>query len=156
VEPLPPVPDTVSWVKVSGSFIAKGGEQYLTIGNFQNTDHIHISSHYIYVDDVSLWYCGPDTTDEPEPPHEIYVYPNPAINEITIEFLNIDFEGAELHLYDMLGHEVGHTTLDETEQGMATVDLTGLPAGTYIYRVTTSGWRFKRGKTSSAVSLFTR
>ena len=65
--------DTLNWVKISGTFIAQGGEQYLTISNFKDGAHLkktfmnswiyptnctiatnpHVS--YIYVDDVSLY-----------------------------------------------------------------------------------------------------
>jgi len=62
---LPQVMDTLNWIKVSGSFIAKGGEQYLTIGNFQHTDTLTNKSVYVYIDDVKLYYCGPDTTPQP-------------------------------------------------------------------------------------------
>ena len=62
---LPQLMDTINWIKVSGSFIAKGGEQYLTIGNFQHTDTLTDKSVYVYIDDVKLWYCGPDTTPQP-------------------------------------------------------------------------------------------
>ncbi len=68
---LPTNINTTDWIKVSGSFIAKGGEQYLTIGNFDNTDHINNPPSpftaigiYVYVDDVKLWYCDEDTTQE--------------------------------------------------------------------------------------------
>jgi len=62
---LPLVIDTLNWIKVSGSFIAKGGEQYLTIGNFQHTDTLTGKNVYVYIDDVKLYYCGPDTTIKP-------------------------------------------------------------------------------------------
>ncbi len=58
---LPVTIDSINWIKVSGSFIAKGGEKYITIGNFQNTDYIWKSTHYIFIDDVKLWYCDEDT-----------------------------------------------------------------------------------------------
>lgn len=61
---LPQTIDTINWIKVSGSFIAKGGEQYLTIGNFQHTDTLTDKSVYVYIDDVKLYYCGPDTTPQ--------------------------------------------------------------------------------------------
>jgi len=61
---LPLAMDTVSWIKVSGNFIAKGGERYITIGSFDNTDTIYKPGIYIFIDDVKLWYCGPDTSDE--------------------------------------------------------------------------------------------
>lgn len=64
--------DTLNWVKIAGTFIAQGGEQYLTIGNFRDgmninkqfiarnfTNICNISNaqnaSYIYVDDVSLY-----------------------------------------------------------------------------------------------------
>lgn len=64
--------DTLNWTKVSGSFIAQGGEEYLTIGNFRdgmnvnkqfiarnftnicNIGNAHNIS-YVFVDDVSLY-----------------------------------------------------------------------------------------------------
>ena len=56
--------DTVNWIKVSGTFIAKGGEEYLTIGNFKKLDTLFGDVWtYIYIDDVSVYYCGPDTTN---------------------------------------------------------------------------------------------
>ena len=56
--------DSVNWIKVSGTFIAKGGEEYLTIGNFKELDTLFGDVlTYIYIDDVSVYYCGPDTTN---------------------------------------------------------------------------------------------
>ncbi len=63
--------DTVNWLKISNSFIANGGEQYLTIGNFDNVINYLsgvLSEIYVYVDDVSVCECsftfnlGNDTT----------------------------------------------------------------------------------------------
>jgi len=64
--------DTLNWVKISGTFVAQGGEQYLTIGNFKDGNHLKktfIGSNftpafgtvvsrfgtYILIDDVSLY-----------------------------------------------------------------------------------------------------
>ena len=64
--------DTLNWVKISGSFVAQGGEQYLSIGNFKDGVHtkkIGITSNFItpettpgsrkfsfvFIDDVSLY-----------------------------------------------------------------------------------------------------
>jgi len=63
--------DTVNWFKIANSFIANGGEQYLTIGNFDNVINYPssgLSQTYTYVDDVSVCECsfnfslGNDTT----------------------------------------------------------------------------------------------
>ena len=58
--------DTINWMPVSGTYLAQGGEQYITIGNFNNnanTNYIQISnsrSHctYYYIDDVSVYDCS--------------------------------------------------------------------------------------------------
>ena len=64
---LPNIQDTINWIKVKSHFISAGAEKWLTIGNFQNTDTNITSGIYIYVyiDDVKLYYCGPDTTPQP-------------------------------------------------------------------------------------------
>ncbi|MCB9920243.1 MAG: hypothetical protein H6832_17710 [Planctomycetes bacterium] len=55
------ITDTVNWVQVSGSFVASGGEQYITIGNFRtpaNTTTLFVGGTHngasYYVDDVSV------------------------------------------------------------------------------------------------------
>jgi gliding motility-associated-like protein len=66
------ITDTLNWVKVSGTFVAQGGEEYVTIGNFK--DGAHVKKHfftntfgnpcsfgnpdaicYVYIDDVALY-----------------------------------------------------------------------------------------------------
>jgi len=63
--------DTINWLKISNSFIANGGEQYLAIGNFENNINYPTGQSgltYVYVDDVSVCECsfkfslGNDTT----------------------------------------------------------------------------------------------
>ena len=42
--------DTLNWVKISGTFVAQGGEQYLTIGNFRDGTHLKkqsVASNFI-------------------------------------------------------------------------------------------------------------
>lgn len=59
------ITDTLGWTKISGCFIANGGERYLTIGNFKTNENslipeINPSSSfwtdmsYYYIDDVSV------------------------------------------------------------------------------------------------------
>jgi gliding motility-associated-like protein len=64
--------DTLNWVKISGSFIAQGGEEFLTIGNFRDGAHVKkqflntnfntpcgiTNPHswtYLLIDDVALY-----------------------------------------------------------------------------------------------------
>lgn len=56
--------DSKSWTEVSGTFTAKGGEHYLTIGNFADFNHSAVNDifnatavlqgAYYYIDDVSV------------------------------------------------------------------------------------------------------
>ncbi len=50
------------WVKISGCYLAQGGEEYVILGNFEtneNTDTIHLINnpmiHFTLVDDVALY-----------------------------------------------------------------------------------------------------
>jgi Mg-chelatase subunit ChlD len=79
-EPLPVVPQIIShqlitsengWVQISGTYIAKGGERFITLGSFSDTSVVSLSSlgkwpekplssshimrsAYFYMDDVSV------------------------------------------------------------------------------------------------------
>lgn len=65
--------DTINWFKVEGDYLAHGGEQFITIGNFypdsESTAHLYHSWvmqgadawSYLYIDDVSLIPCEADT-----------------------------------------------------------------------------------------------
>ena len=63
--------DSKGWHEVCGEFVAQGGEQYLTIGNFApfnhsavtSTDHVNavLQGAYYYIDDVSVTPVGPTT-----------------------------------------------------------------------------------------------
>jgi hypothetical protein len=54
--------DTINWIRISGSFLATGGEKYIAIGNFEQDSSTHIQSvrplsqdeAYYFVDDVSV------------------------------------------------------------------------------------------------------
>ncbi len=66
------VSDTLNWIKVSGTFMSQGGEQFLSIGNFRDGAHVKKqfiptnfvtpcgisnphSGSYVYIDDVALY-----------------------------------------------------------------------------------------------------
>lgn len=65
--------DTINWFKVEGNYLAHGGEQFITIGNFhpdsESVAHLYHSWvmqgadawSYLYIDDVSLIPCEADT-----------------------------------------------------------------------------------------------
>ena len=52
--------DTLNWLRISGSILAKGGEKYLTIGKFNTMNWLpNISCEfYVFVDDVNVCECA--------------------------------------------------------------------------------------------------
>ncbi|HWB62894.1 MAG TPA: SprB repeat-containing protein, partial [Chitinophagales bacterium] len=65
----PAITDTVNWVPIQWIYVATGGEQYFTIGNFHNDGNTNYVSHncqsfnpyiYYYVDDVNISPAGPN------------------------------------------------------------------------------------------------
>lgn len=105
--------DKEGWIKLSASYEAKGGEQFLVIGNFysnQGTDFISIDDKkihpaekrvaYYYLDDVcvssqKLGGCTCDTL------------PNLAIEEEEIEAVSTEIEQGYVDLYLFSGDESG-------------------------------------------------
>ena len=142
--------DTSAWYEVKGDFIAKGGEQYLTIGFFrkaQSSDTLWPAHNpyldgysYYYVDDVSLWYCGPDTIPEPELPTELIlpVIPNvftPNGDGFNDLFAFKNHEGWELETYirNRWGKMVYEGKNDRWWDG--TINGQPAPEGVYYYTV---------------------
>jgi len=130
------ITDTVNWVQISGVFTAMGGEQYITIGNFNtdaNTDTLNtgigFSAHYYYIDDVSVI---DSTTGISEISKENYikVFPNPANN-----FLNIECElpDAEIKLFNVLGNEIRKMRLEKEAQ----IKVSDLCDGIYFIQIST-------------------
>lgn len=60
------ISDTANWTPLTGCFVAKGNEKFLTIGNFKDALHsptttaspYNNAACYIYIDDVSLYEMG--------------------------------------------------------------------------------------------------
>ena len=83
--------DTLNWVQISGTYIANGGEKYLTIGNFKDDAHTAIdstsstgNSAYYFIDDVSVIDCTVGINEIENLKDKIKLMPNPAINELRI------------------------------------------------------------------------
>lgn len=102
------ITDTIGWTKIEGCFTAQGGEEYITIGNFNsnaNTDTLRIQPvnalstttvdiAYYYIDDIQLW-DALTTGIEDLQGNTFNVYPNPANDVVTIKG-NSDIEKAEI------------------------------------------------------------
>ena len=99
---LQPLNDTVNWMKIEGSFVATGNEEYITLGNFF-TDSISglgffgtptYWHSYYYIDDVSVIdaslpaYAGKDTLIHYGDSIFIGRQPEVGLDEDCIWFLN--------------------------------------------------------------------
>ena len=124
--------DTLNWTRINGIYIAKGGEQFITIGNFLPNSDVNKEVFsllpndyaYYYLDDVSVVRC-----DEIKPFPAIVVYPNPALEDFTIESkgntLPIDFE-----IYNAIGQFVYKSSMIEK----TVVPAANFAAGMYVIR----------------------
>lgn len=138
------------WAKVSGFFMAQGGERFLTIGNF-DVDHetdtlfipgggippshseVYWSGSYYYVDDVSVI---PDSIFQNvnENDFTFSIYPNPATTNITIESRT---PLAQVWVRDVTGGQAITKTLKQVQGDRAVIDISGLPCGIYLVEVLT-------------------
>jgi gliding motility-associated-like protein len=113
--------DTLNWVKISGSFIAQGGEEYLTLGSFKNGYHTKIKKvlsnfisasfiadrkyAYHYFDDIVLFECSDTIPIIPEIPliiPNVFTPNNDGVNDVfKIELKNVSL--TNFSIYDRWG-----------------------------------------------------
>jgi hypothetical protein len=138
--------DKSGWTKISKSYVASGGEQFLTIGNFKNhaaTNTISVaggsantgqsdwSGGYYYLDDVCVStdsiYAESWTGVESQTINEkINIYPNPATDFLIVENLN----NSRYSIINSFGQQITAGTLyRDTEK----IDVSLIPAGIYFF-----------------------
>ena len=141
---LPQIIDTINWIKISGNFIANGGEQFLTIGNFQQTDTLTDKNVYVYIDDVKLYYCGSDTT--PQPTDSMIVpnvfTPNDDGYNDKFEFKNQEQWEYETQIFNRWGHLIFDNSKSENWDGY----LNGVQATPGVYYYVIRAAAIKTGK----------
>ncbi len=131
--------DTLNWMLVSGNFIASGGEDHITIGNFRNPLHTNVQNlswgidpaSYYYVDDVSLVDCTGVGVEE-KGMGNVEIMPNPATNEI---MLTTNQPIKTIHIYNVLGEEV--LKLERIATNEKAIDVSTWKAGVYFVEVET-------------------
>lgn len=69
---------------------------------------------------------------------DLNVYPNPAANEITLNFGDASFNKAEISFYNMLGEKVSSLFVSGN---LHTIDISTLSAGVYLMEVVVNGNR---------------
>jgi hypothetical protein len=135
--------DTANWTLVSGNFIANGGEQYLTIGNFlpdSLSNVIPLDSVcsdpngfgcgvYFYIDDVSLVLDDDSGTEESLLSNNFKVFTNPSKDVLKIE-MQTNFNGT-IQIRDALGKEIFNTNFQNNISNF-TIDTKDFESGLYF------------------------
>lgn len=142
--------DTLNWMKISGYYQAKGGEQYITIGNFSNNLHtttaliassnilpLNFCWSYYYIDDVSLICLDCDSTSSLSFPNIF----SPNYDGVNDEFYpgakNIELYNCKI--FNRLGGEVAELlTPNQKWNGLGKFG-DELPEGIYYYLASAKG-----------------
>ncbi|CAN5405612.1 hypothetical protein BH11BAC1_BH11BAC1_24510 [soil metagenome] len=133
--------DTSSWMRISGYFLAAGGEQYITIGNFYNDTNTtivqvgNVGSYgsYYFVDDV--WVSLSEGTGVGEfETEEVRLYPNPASNTLTIDSKHGSINS--ISIYNLFGQNVySSIKINQAGQNNYEINLNYLSPGIYMAEI---------------------
>jgi OOP family OmpA-OmpF porin len=136
---------TTTWMLVAGSFIAAGGEQYITIGNFHDdasttiTQVGNIGSYgaYYFVDDVSV--KAEITGIESHHASIAEIYPNPVKDELHV---NAGQQPAEIILRDISSRKI----LQRHFTNSTVLNISALASGLYLYEIKSEEALIAKGK----------
>ncbi len=145
--------DKEGWTRISGTFIAQGGENFITIGNFDdddNTDTLQVvwegDEHpyaAYYIDDVSVIDVDSLVGVGEHETEWMSVYPNPANVTFTIEASVKERETVVFELYTVTGALV---KLVQLQNARTDIDASGLNAGLYFFKVIVNDRQVFTGK----------
>jgi OOP family OmpA-OmpF porin len=152
--------DTLGWSKIEGYFTAQGGEEYITIGNFNsnaNTDTLYIGTNdplpsnpdgaYYYIDSVSLYdsldYALITNVKNLEDEIRVNVYPNPNNGNFKLEY-HITKE-AEFVITDITGRLVNQYALLPSQNSLL-IKEEELNGGVYFYSIKINNSVLKNNK----------
>ena len=137
--------DTLNWVQISGTYIANGGEKYLTIGNFKDDANTAIDStsaslieSYFFIDDVSVIDCTVGINEVNDNLSSGKLYPNPANTVVYYENELAADESGKIKLMDMLGKEIKEYNLTKGSN-LISIPVSDLSKGIYIVKVEIMG-----------------
>ncbi len=135
--------DKEGWTLISDTFIAQGGEKYLSIGCFRrdaedNIQRVSSHPHGIYyweesgyrVDGVELYEDRGIGIEEADASN-LSIYPNPANDIITIA--TTDKHAKALEVVDLAGRMVVSTVMASVKE---VVSIGHLPSGVYVVAIT--------------------
>ncbi|MBI3520254.1 MAG: T9SS type A sorting domain-containing protein [Bacteroidetes bacterium] len=152
--------DTVGWTKIEGYFTAQGGEEYITIGNFNSnadTDTLNSGTtnpipfdsgmSYYYIDSVSLYDSLDYVTNIKSHENKLKcsLYPNPNKGVMTLEYDLGNTNEATMNLYDVTGKLMSTYKL-QSNKGMLQMNEQTLENGIYFYHILVEGKSIKTDK----------
>ncbi|PZO27990.1 MAG: hypothetical protein DCF13_10100 [Flavobacteriaceae bacterium] len=132
-----PITDITGWTLISGTYIASGNEQFLTIGNFYNdnlTQIVNINpigslgAAYYYIDQVSVVQSSLGNSDFLQ--HKYQITPNPVNDKFTI-ISNQSEVITNIELYSTYNKVKSYKPIDSV------YNMENLPSGIY-YLILTS------------------
>jgi len=141
--------DTLNWVQISGTYIANGGEKYLTIGNFKDNANTMIDSinnsvpqsqyeSYLFIDDVSVIDCTVGISEVNDNLSIGKLYPNPARTVVYYEDNLNDVEKGVIQLQDLSGRNLKEYSLKSGANRVA-IPVTDLAKGIYMVKIKING-----------------
>ncbi len=143
--------DTANWTLITQTFLAVGGEQFLTIGNFRdsaNTTVVIADSNalyygaYYYIDDVFVYRCDTcsiTSLNNPSSKPTISVFPNPMNESSVLRFISTQEFLKTIYVIDLNGIIKEKITIPNIEVDYR-VELKrrGLSQGIYFLKIETN------------------
>lgn len=132
------ISDSSEWTELIWTFIAQGGERFMTIGNhYQNAEvqYITVDSNqpvdvaYYYYDDISVYLCNAVGLQESDLTFSIS--PNPITDHI---ILSAPFDLQRVMLFDVLGR-----VILSRQFFSGVIDTSTIPSGIYFLVIEHNG-----------------
>jgi len=125
-------------VQISGTYIANGGEKYLTIGNFNDDINTLVDSTsgtlmgaYLFIDDVSVVDCTVGINEIENHQLQFFISPNPVDYELRIKY---EFTNATLEITNVLGNVVLIESVKSDEKNIK-INVSNFSKGVYFVKV---------------------
>jgi gliding motility-associated-like protein len=137
--------DTLNWIQISGTYIALGGEKFITIGNFNDdpgTDTLRFTTRsqvsYYYIDDVTVNSCESVPLGCSLTVPNVFTPNNDKVNDVfKIATTNIDY--LNCRIYDRWGGKVYEMVTDyDSWDGRNSTGL-NCADGVYFYILKATG-----------------
>jgi hypothetical protein len=141
--------DSLNWTLISGTYLASGGEQYITIGSFIPDNMLTIMNRggtYPFtsyaIEDV--WVMQQDSIstgiNSAATLTEVKVFPNPFHSKI--EIINKKNEASEFIIYDISSRKVQQLNFI----GSISINTEELEEGVYLYEIRNKDGVIKQGR----------